>query len=420
MLKINKPKLQGRSAQYLAPVLQLVQILRRSIGIKLVLIISSIIFVMLTGMIYLATYFFRLDYELKIQEQNVKIAEVIGSNLEISLKGLIAQGRLLAETAAGPGRIAGTNIAFFGIYKSSSGALEAVRQFGNTAFMKKNGLKTSELSTLILRYKDSFRKSFRGSTGIANVSSGLSVPMFGISFLRQKNVRGPIIVLLCPIEAFLDAFQSEGSGFIQTFMVDTQGKIIMHPDSDVMRAGADFSDLPIVASMQKSRFRNGQIAYEDMAQNPYLGSFWKSSLGAFGIVSTVSEDDAFAEVYNIQRRNIYLMIVAVSLAVFAVLWYSRRLVQPIRKLTAAARQIAAGHYKINIKAESEDEIGVLTQSFSQMSKGLQERENLKDSFTRFVNKEIAEKSMRGQLKLGGGTPAGSPAFFRYPQFYQHV
>ena len=396
-MKIAKALSQRKYGQHI----NILRVLRRSVGMKLVLIISSIIFVMLTGMIYLATYFFRQDYELKIQEQNVKIAEVIGSNIEISLQGLLTQGRLLAQTPTNARQIADTQIAFFGLYQPSSAGLNPIRQYGNDAFMRKNALGTADLSTLILRYKDFFRKSSRGSVNIVNVSVGFKVPMIGISFPRQKEGRGSIVVLLCPTESFLNSFQSENSALIQTFMIDARGKIIIHPDPDVMQAGADFSKLPIVAAMQSSRFRNGQIVYEDLAHKSYLGSFWKSSLGSFGIVSTVSEDDAFAEVYNIQRRNLYLMIVAICVAVFAVFWYSRSLVYPIRKLTTASHQIAEGRYKINLKVESEDEIGVLTHSFSQMSKGLQERENLKDSFARFVNKEIAEKALRGQLKLGG-------------------
>jgi adenylate cyclase len=38
-----------------------------------------------------------------------------------------------------------------------------------------------------------------------------------------------------------------------------------------------------------------------------------------------------------------------------------------------------------------------------MSRGLEERERLKDTFGRFINKEIAEQAMKGELKLGGET-----------------
>jgi adenylate cyclase len=38
-----------------------------------------------------------------------------------------------------------------------------------------------------------------------------------------------------------------------------------------------------------------------------------------------------------------------------------------------------------------------------MGRGLAERERLKDTFGRFTNKEIAEKALRGELRLGGET-----------------
>jgi adenylate cyclase len=37
----------------------------------------------------------------------------------------------------------------------------------------------------------------------------------------------------------------------------------------------------------------------------------------------------------------------------------------------------------------------------EMSQGLAERERLKDTFGKFINKEIAEQAMKGELKLGG-------------------
>ncbi len=48
-----------------------------------------------------------------------------------------------------------------------------------------------------------------------------------------------------------------------------------------------------------------------------------------------------------------------------------------------------------------DEVGILANSFNKMVKGLEERERMKDAFGRFVNKEIAEKALRGEIKLGG-------------------
>jgi adenylate cyclase len=62
----------------------------------------------------------------------------------------------------------------------------------------------------------------------------------------------------------------------------------------------------------------------------------------------------------------------------------------------------------------------LTQSFNEMAVGLEEREKLKGALGKFVNPEIAEKAMKGELKLGGESAAlrqsSSLIFARLPQF----
>ena len=72
-------------------------------------------------------------------------------------------------------------------------------------------------------------------------------------------------------------------------------------------------------------------------------------------------------------------------------------------MSVASLRIKNGDYKINIKPHTHDELALLTTSFVDMSKGLAERERLKDSFGRFTNKAVAEKAMRGELVLGGET-----------------
>ncbi len=375
------------------------------VGLKLILISSSIILVSFATMIYLATYFFREDYELRVQEQNIRLSEVIGTNVELTLTSLMQQGRLLSQSSLqNLGNDEGNDIVFVGSYQGRQiDSVTVARQLVNNTFLKKNNLNIASLTNVISLYKDRFRHSFDGFIGIVNVSSIFPVPMVAISFPEKKSSNNDTtIIILCPMQVFTNSFQSENAGLIQTFMVDMEGRVIAHPDATVVQAEADYSKkLPIVRSMQKSRFRNGQTIYLGEDNENYLGSYWKSYIGTFGIVSTVRGSDAFATVYEIQVRNIYLMIVAISLAILAVYLYGRRLTRPIQALTQTAYQIADGDYNVNVEVQSKDEIGILTSSFNDMGKGLRERENLKASFERFVNKEIVKKSLAGKLQLGG-------------------
>jgi len=63
--------------------------------------------------------------------------------------------------------------------------------------------------------------------------------------------------------------------------------------------------------------------------------------------------------------------------------------------------VERGDFNIDLKPKSRDELGLLTKSFTDMSRGLAERERLKDAFGRFTNREVAARAARGELSLGG-------------------
>jgi adenylate cyclase len=73
----------------------------------------------------------------------------------------------------------------------------------------------------------------------------------------------------------------------------------------------------------------------------------------------------------------------------------------IKELAIATEKVEQEDYSVRVIPRTKDEIGLLAYSFNKMVQGLEERERMKDAFGRFVNKEIAEKALRGEIKLGG-------------------
>ena len=376
--------------------LELSKISRWNIRVKLVSIISSIILVILGIMIYLATFFFRNDYELKIQEQNLKIAEVVGNSLKFILSTIIEEAKFLV-------RLSTKDTAYLQIRKDIlyigrfTRNLELLQELGNQKELQISSLDKNELRGLVKRYEKKIKKVQAGKALPLNMSPYTHIPTTAIIFLGKSK---DIYVIFIATQFFLSYILAENSSLIQINMLNLKGDLLVDSDSDLLKTGKNLQKLPIVNSMLKSRVNSGQI-YFLQGEIGYLGSYWKSPENNFGITTIVREDDAFAEVYNIQRRNLYLLIVAISFAILAVFIYSNQLIHPIHLLTLAAKQISIGKYRLKLPILAKDEIGVLTSSFNNMSKGLQERENLKESFGRFVNKEIAERSLRGQLPLGG-------------------
>ncbi|MCI4624711.1 MAG: HAMP domain-containing protein [Candidatus Magnetoovum sp. WYHC-5] len=82
---------------------------------------------------------------------------------------------------------------------------------------------------------------------------------------------------------------------------------------------------------------------------------------------------------------------------------SKLITHPILTLVDGAKHITAGQYGFTINIPSKDEIGYLTASFNDMSKGLKDREFIKSTFGRFISDEIVKTLIETPegLKLGG-------------------
>jgi len=376
-----------------------------TIRLKLMLIISTIITLALSGIISVATYFFKTDSELRVKENNIKITEVIALKMVSDLKNLSNDAKILISSTKGRKTDsakttifeAEKDLIFIGAFSREDSALVSTQKNYNRSFLGDSGIESSDIDTAIRNNSKFFSKSFQGGMAIQNISAGFTIPLIGISFPRSES-SDEIIIVVLKMEHIQNAFQT--SGITETFMVNSEGIVVAHPDRNLVLMGTKFSDIPIVKAMYVSPIDNGQTRYK-YKDTYYLGSFKKLGSAQAGIVSTVSEDRAFEEVYNIRRRNIYLMVIVVCLSVIGVFFYSRTLVHPILDLVDATKKIERGHFHLGIKPSSKDEIGLLTNSVIHMSNGLLERENMKDAFGKFVNKEMAELALKGELKLGG-------------------
>ena len=92
----------------------------------------------------------------------------------------------------------------------------------------------------------------------------------------------------------------------------------------------------------------------------------------------------------------------VGLALFALL--SARMLQPLKSLTAAAGEVAQGNLDVPLPAaRGRDEVGRLSASFAGMLEGLRQRDFIRDTFGRYISKDVVDTLLGSPdgLKLGG-------------------
>ena len=114
------------------------------------------------------------------------------------------------------------------------------------------------------------------------------------------------------------------------------------------------------------------------------------------------QGQSIKDLLNISSRSVRVSIVSILLITIALMQnISRKIVNPIKKITDATKKVASGDFTIELETKRDDEIGELTHNFNKMVKELNSIECLQKDFINNVSHEIKTpiSSIQGFAKL---------------------
>ncbi|MFH1539140.1 MAG: adenylate/guanylate cyclase domain-containing protein [bacterium] len=123
-----------------------------------------------------------------------------------------------------------------------------------------------------------------------------------------------------------------------------------------------------------------------------------------GVVRVFYSLDSLKRAQRMQRRIAAFFILGfVAIGIFLSVATARRFSRPILKLAEIATRIGEGRLDetVNIKSGG-DELEFLGNAFNQMIAGLKERDFVKDTFSRYVTKQVAEEILKDPDKIAPG------------------
>ena len=384
-----------------------------SIGAKLVVIISVLTILSLGIITVLVTWFGAQDVRISAEENNRTVNAQAASLAEKDLSSLRANAFLLldilnrTESASSFAREASDfyferNPSVAAVLVTDSrrqGGLE--RKLLSTPFFLSNELDPSLVDRFFAESRDAMLQSERGITYVINASPVFDIPMLVLCWpYTEKGLRQGLAVFFSA-EKLSDSF---GAGTLQTtYLVNGDGDILIHPDFNQVKNGANVGNFSLFVQMRENGDTNRQLLVTDEEGKKYFGSYRRLSFGDLAVLTTADAAVLLQPVAETTKRNIYLGIIVLFLAVMFIWFFSKSISRPVKTLAHAAERIEQGEFELDLKPKTRDELGLLTSSFVKMGKGLAERERLKDSFGRFINKEVAELAMKDELALGGET-----------------
>lgn len=395
-----------------------------SLQLKMMGVISLLFALSVSVIIFFASFYFKRSIELQLRDNNIRIAEIIGSKVKSDILGVVEKGRQIAITLTTQGLPEAERklliktffqndkeFIYLGIFERKENSLVMKREVFNEEELKKSSVTEEDFHTVVNRNRDSLAQAFNGQTVLLNSSPGFQEPSFAIAIPTAENGElDNALVMIVKLNKIIGAFSKKG--IETTFMVNGNGTVLAHPKEDLVLAATDLTSMPIVKSMLTSAPNTGQMSYlDEELGGSYLGSFQKIGFADAGVITIVSEEKAFADVYKSQKTNLYIAGIGLCSALIFVFFFSKTITKPVLQLLSATLEIAKGNFKIGIKPTTQDEVGLLTKYFIDMGAGLEEREKVKNILGSMIDPVVVQEAMVDLAALKRGSETHITAFF---------
>ena len=381
------------------------RVVRFSIGAKLVIIITILVLVSLGAITFLVSYLVREDLKVTAEENNFEVNRRTAAETEYSLSSVHSNCLVLMQiiNAAGADSDLARQAADFFFERNKQVAALQFPSINNPSnllinqrFFLENEIDEYHVDYFYEINKETLYRASGGETIILNAAPHFAVHLLALFYPVQSG--GVVSVLFSP-DNLNDSYSS---GINQSYLINADGDILIHPDLELMMAGANIANRNSIRMIRESPIRNRQDLYTDDGIRYFL-AYSKLNAGASIAVTSIEYNKIFEGIEATTRRNMYLTAAVLSLSILFIWFFSKTISDALKSLAKAAHNIEGGVFEVNLVPKGNDEIGFLTSSFHKMSAAL-------GVFGRFTNREIAVKAMRGEIKPGG-LPKHATIFF---------
>jgi len=212
-----------------------------------------------------------------------------------------------------------------------------------------------------------------GTVYVENSSLSETLPVFTLAIPYSAGGKGKPVVVAALLRLDNLIRIAGRSRMFETFLVDSRGNLLAHRERKRVaeRARADW----IPGSVAGSDRQSAVTALEyDLKETAMIGGFARLQVGEVLAGAQIPRSVAFLTARQLLRNlMIVSLVLLVAAALLALIW-SRRLTQPIERLSGAAKEVGKGRFDIQVESSTKDEIGDLAESFNRMASELTARE----------------------------------------------
>ncbi|MGE0614910.1 MAG: adenylate/guanylate cyclase domain-containing protein [Bacteriovoracia bacterium] len=385
-------------------------------GLVLLLQICSI-----GGTVYLAADIFTSDFMDLMRGGTTNTAALFGSRIRAAMKDVADRARTLAAASKEEFRSREDQIKFIednlgvdpmyvglSLYKKGKdGKFVSDWRFLNSDVRTKFKLVGKDLDELDARSPVALESIAKGNVDF-NIGTvkGVNLIRIGLPFLqRAENDFVELLIVELQQDRFSSFFKEVEN--YTSVLTDRTGRILASSNENekLYKTGASVKDSTIFTKSREDKNHAGNIVFTDAAGEKQMASFQRVGFADLTVISQIPHARAEQGQRETFLRTAELAGIFVFLSLAFGLLFSQGITRPIRMLRDAADRVGNGDFTVRLSTKknvkSGDEIQQFATTFNAMVTGLQERDQIKNTFAKFHSKEVAEQLLSGNLQLGG-------------------
>ena len=371
-------------------------------GAKLALMVAFILLAAIWTITTLMAFMVSSEFVRTARESNFAFNNRAASGIEERFYQVRSEALALLDLSAGMGENIPQlsqlrNIFFERNQYIAAIMLPGVQEILNRSFLINNEIPLDALGSWVIKETDAIEKAQSGEPVLKNVSPYVGINLLALFYPWQNTgLEEAVVVFFSP----QNLSEITGSGPSTTLVVNGDGDILLHPDFNQVLAGRNISNSTLFEILWRAQNESVNISFSEDG-NRYIGAGRQISIASAAVFSTMEYALINDQINAVTRRNILLSITVMFLTILATWYYSRTITAPVNKLISAAGLLETGQFELDLSPKSKDELGVLTERFINMGKGLSRWVEIQNLVGRYNSREITARVSKNELNLSG-------------------
>ena len=143
---------------------------------------------------------------------------------------------------------------------------------------------------------------------------------------------------------------------------------------------------------QAIKQQSGFGLYNNYAGIPVVGVYWWLPSQNLALIAEINQDKAFAPADRLAINILILGFLSSGILLIAIYLFSRQITRPILAINATAARLAEGELNQTAPIMTEDEVGVLAQTFNKMAKQLEISFHKLGEYSQTLEQKVEERT----------------------------